>query len=227
MAVKTQHPNKPRRMLINLFVLVFLGWLILFTWGLSLWFYTGFDKAFGMLTELCQKQRSAVTELSPLSLVKNTPFHLGSIPAKASETGAFINKELHKILPEEHSEFSQITDDLLQKGQQLGLLLRLTTEVLLVKILVLGAALPLLTLTMTAGFVDGLNQRAIRTASLGRESSYVFHQLSHHLKRALLLLLAVWLAVPVSITPALVFVPLSIALSILVSLTASRFKKYM
>lgn len=227
MAVKTQGSNKRRRMLMSLLVLVFLGWLILFTWGLSLWFYSGFDKAVGMLTELCQKQRSAVTELSPLSLVKTTPFHLGSMPIEASEAGAFINKKLHKILPEEPSELSKITDDLLQKSHQTGLLLHLTTEVLLVKILVLGAALPLLVLAMTAGFVDGLNQRAIRTASLGRESSYVFHQLSCHLKRALLLLLAAWLAIPVSITPVYVFVPVSIALSILVSLTVSRFKKYM
>lgn len=224
MAVKTQRPDKPKRTLMSLFALIFLGWLILFTWGLSLWFYSGFDKAVVVLTELCQKQRNAVIELSPLPLVT---FHFGSMPDRTSEAGAFINKELHKLLPEQTSEFNQITDDLLQKSQQAGLLLRLITEVLFIKILVLGAALPLLILAISAGLVDGLNQRAIRTASLGRESSYVFHQLSRHLKRALLLLLAVWLAIPVSVTPALVFVPVSIALSILVSLTVSRFKKHM
>ena len=31
-------------------------------------------------------------------------------------------------------------------------------------------------LAISAGLVDGLNQRAIRTASLGRESTYVFHK---------------------------------------------------
>jgi integrating conjugative element membrane protein (TIGR03747 family) len=227
MAVKTQRPDRPKRILMNLFVLIVLGWLILFTWGFGLWFYSGFDKAVDRLTELCQKQRSAVTELSPMSLVKNTQFHLGSMPVRASEAGALINKELHKVLPEEDSEFGQITDDLLQKIQQAGLLLRLVTEVLLIKLFVLSAALPLLMLAITAGCVDGLNQRAIRTASLGRESSYVFHQLSRHLKRGLLLLLALWLAIPVSITPAFVFVPVSITLSILVSFTVSRFKKHM
>jgi len=41
------------------------------------------------------------------------------------------------------------------------------------------------------------------------------------------MLLALWLAIPVSITPAFVFVPVSILLSVVVSVTASRFKKYL
>ena len=98
---------------------------------------------------------------------------------------------------------------------------------MLIKLTILLAALPLFALTMTAGLVDGLNQRFIRTASLGRESSYVFHRLNHFFKRGLIVLLAVWLAMPVSITPALVFVPVSLLLSVMVSITASRFKKYL
>ena len=103
----------------------------------------------------------------------------------------------------------------------------LTTHVMLVKLTILLAAIPLFALTMIAGLVDGLNQRFIRTASLGRESSYLFHRLNHYFKRGLLVLLIVWLAMPVSITPALMFVPVSILLSLMVSITASRFKKYL
>jgi integrating conjugative element membrane protein (TIGR03747 family) len=87
--------------------------------------------------------------------------------------------------------------------------------------------MPLFSLTMIAGLVDGLNQRAIRTACLGRESSYVFHRLNHYLKKGLVILLILWLALPVSITPAYVFVPVSLLMGLMVAMTASRFKKYL
>jgi len=92
--------------------------------------------------------------------------------------------------------------------------------------MILLASIPLFALTITAGLIDGLNQRAIRTACLGRESTYVFHQLNRYFKRGLMLLLAFWLALPLSIAPALIFIPVSILLSVVVSITASRFKKY-
>ena len=98
---------------------------------------------------------------------------------------------------------------------------------MIIKLTILMAAIPLFMLAMTAGLVDGLNQRAIRTASLGRESSYVFHQLNRLFKRVLIVLLGLWLAIPVIITPALMLVPVSVLLSVMVSVTASRFKKYL
>ncbi|HCO4740465.1 TPA: DUF4400 domain-containing protein, partial [Legionella pneumophila] len=54
-----------------------------------------------------------------------------------------------------------------------------------------------------------------------------FHQLNRYFKRGLFLLLSLWLSLPVSINPALVFVPVSLLLSLMVSVTASRFKKYL
>ena len=93
--------------------------------------------------------------------------------------------------------------------------------------MILFAAMPLFTLAMIAGLVDGLNQRAIRTACLGRESSYIFHRLNHYFKKGLVIVLMVWLAVPISITPAYVFIPISLMLALMVAMTASRFKKYL
>ncbi|WP_447531328.1 DUF4400 domain-containing protein, partial [Legionella pneumophila] len=84
------------------------------------------------------------------------------------------------------------------------------------------SAIPQFLLRDVVGLVDGLNQRAIRTASLGRESSYVFHQLNRHAKRGLLLLLSLWLALPISISPAFVIEPASLMLGIMDSITASR-----
>jgi len=46
-------------------------------------------------------------------------------------------------------------------------------------------------------------------------------------KRGLLVLLGLWLAIPLSITTALMLVPVSVLLSVMVSVTASRFKKYL
>jgi len=41
------------------------------------------------------------------------------------------------------------------------------------------------------------------------------------------ILLMLWLALPVSITPAYVFVPVSLLMGLMVAMTASRFKKYL
>ena len=138
-----------------------------------------------------------------------------------------MKKELNTVLPEENSELDQIAEDLFTTTKQVGLLINLTAHIMFIKLMILLASIPLFALAMTAGLVDGLNQRAIRTASLGRESSYVFHQFNRYFKRALLMLLALWLAIPVCITPALMFIPVSILLSVVVSITASRFKKYL
>ena len=135
-------------------------------------------------------------------------------------------EKIHAIaLP--NSEFLQIANDGLQTAKQFWQLLALTTQIILIKLTILVAALPLFLLTMTAGLIDGLNQRAIRTASLGRESSYVFHQLNRLFKRVLVVLLGLWLVIPVSITPALMLIPVSVLFSVMVSVTASRFKKYL
>ncbi|EEZ95994.1 TPA: TIGR03747 family integrating conjugative element membrane protein [Legionella pneumophila] len=232
MAIKTQTQKQSKKLIMSLLLLVLLGWLILLGWVLSLWFFSGFDTAFNTVTQLSQKQTTAVADFNDVVIAEKVKSWLGAIPThevtlKVTQAQQLIKNKLDNVLPEPTSELSDITEDLIHITQQVWLLIGLTVQVMLIKLLILLAAIPLFMLAMTAGLIDGLNQRAIRTASLGRESSYVFHRLNYYFKYGLLMLLALWLAIPVSITPAFVFVPVSILLSVVVSVTASRFKKYL
>ncbi len=231
MAIKTQTQRKSKRITMSLLLLVFLGWLVLLGWVMCLWGLSGFDFAVHSLYQLSKQQSTLVAEFNDASVAEHFKIWVSQLPTQhltyqATKASTLIKHELNKVIPDSTSELEHIADDLLITIKQVGLLIRLSAQVMFIKLMVLLAAIPLFSLAMTAGLVDGLNQRAIRTASLGRESTYVFHQFNRYFKRGLLLILAIWLAVPVSIIPALMFVPVSILLSVMVSVTASRFKKY-
>lgn len=224
MAMKVNNPKPSKKTIMSFMVLVLLGWLILMAWASSLWCLNGFDKAIYKVNALLKTQTLAISEFNGLKITNQVKSWLPEIN-HINQAKEFVKKELAEVLPEE--EFNDIAQDFIAISHQVWQLFGLITQVMLIKLIILICAIPLFLLTTSAGLVDGLNQRAIRTASLGRESSYVFHQLNRYFKRALLLVLAVWLAIPLSITPALVFVPLSLLLSIVVSMTASRFKKHL
>lgn len=232
MAIKAQTQKKSKKIIMSMLLLVLLGWLILLGWVLSLWCFSGFETALNSVTTLYQKQTTAVADFNDVAIAEKVKSWLGTIPThevtdKVTQARRLIKNELDNVLPETTSDLSDIAEDVIHISKQVWLLISLTIQVMLIKLLILSAAIPLFMLAMAAGLIDGLNQRAIRTASLGRESSYVFHRLNHYFKRGLLMLLALWLAMPMSITPAFVFIPVSILLSVMVSVTASRFKKYL
>lgn len=109
---------------------------------------------------------------------------------------------------------------------ELAQLVTLSTKIMWMKFLTLITSLPLFILTLLAGLVDGLSQRAIRTACLGRESSYLFHQLTRYAKRGVVLFLGLWFLIPLSINPAWVFIPMAVFVGLMTAMTANRFKKY-
>ncbi|HEN5528795.1 hypothetical protein Lmor_0495 [Legionella moravica] len=203
-----------RQLTMQLTIVLFLGWLAIIIWALSQWLLHGYSFAFEKVNTLVNTQREAITPVYQGSL-------LAVLPLNSKPDWAFAIPYLNKLA------INDLAKDLIEKSQQFLQILLLSSQCLLIKLIILFAALPLFALTMIAGLVDGLNQRAIRTACLGRESSYVFHRLNHYLKKGLVILLMLWLALPVSITPAYVFVPVSLLMGLMVAMTASRFKKYL
>ena len=203
-----------RQMTMQLTLILFLGWLILIIWAVSQWLLYGYTLAFDKINTLVNTQREAITPVYQGSL-------LAAIPLNAKPDWALTIPYLNKLA------INDLAKDLIEKLQQFFQLVLLSSQYLLIKLIILFAALPLFALTMIAGLVDGLNQRAIRTACLGRESSYVFHRLNHYLKKGLVILLMLWLALPISITPGYVFAPVSLLMGLMVAMTASRFKKYL
>ncbi|STX50935.1 Fe2+/Zn2+ uptake regulation protein [Legionella busanensis] len=232
MAVEKDKQKHSKRIFLNSFLLVFLSWLILLSWGLALWGLKDFNTAWQRIYKLAKQQSSAVLEFNDASIANYIDSKIKTVPTqkltnKVESTRVFIKSEFDNLLTHTASDFDDLFINAFQVIQQIWNLMCITTEVIYIKFIILVASLPLFTMATTAGLVDGLNQRAIRTASLGRESSYVFHRLNHYFKYGLLLLLTLWLAMPISVNPALFFVPLSILLSVMVSITTSRFKKYL
>jgi integrating conjugative element membrane protein (TIGR03747 family) len=232
MAVNTQTRQYSKRLIVNVVVISVLGWLLLFCWTMTLWVRFGFESTWQRLYQLSNQQRASIVQFSDESLAERLSSTLANVPMESlSNKVSEINQSIQEALPDEpfivSSELNNLTHDALRVAKQLWMFVGITGHVMLIKLTILLAAIPLFVLAMTAGLVDGLNQRAIRTASLGRESSYVFHQLNRLFKRGLVVLLGLWLAIPVSITPALMLVPVSVLLSVMVSVTASRFKKYL
>lgn len=229
MAVKAQTRQYSKKLIFNVFVVVLLGWLILFCWTMTLWLRFGFDYAWQRLYQLSNQQRAAIVQFNDLSIAERLNSILAKLPTVSlSSKVSEVNHSIRRVLPKgQFTEINRMSVDVLRIAKQVWMFVVITSQVLLIKLTILIAAIPLFLLSMTAGLVDGLNQRAIRTASLGRESSYVFHQMNRLFKRGLIVLLGLWLAIPISITPALMLVPVSVLLSVMVSVTSSRFKKYL
>lgn len=216
--------KKSNQFLMTVVVLLFLGWLVLIIWTLSLWFFQGFDYAFQQTTTLAHQQAKALP-------VIQSPW-LSKLPTTFMEDSAdkaqfIFNKKFQPLLPKADESIEQWVESFRLMTQQTVLLFFLTLKITLIKLCVLMTSIPLMLLASTAGFVDGLNQRAIRTASLGRESSYVFHQLNRYGQKILKTTLGCWFALPWPVKPAVVFIPVSLLLGLMVSMTASRFKKYL
>lgn len=232
-----------KRVLVNFMCMAFLGWMVLMGWAVWSWVHVGFESTAHTIETLSLKQAMVVSEFSDGSLSiwlsqKMTPaFRAQSAEAlvTAQEVGARLAQNAHEqmnlMIHQEPtylaSELTQTFNEFSLKAHQFWILLSITGHLLLIKSAILIAAIPLFLLAISAGLVDGLNQRAIRTASLGRESTYVFHKSIPLARRALLWILGLWLAIPHALSPTPFFVSLSVLLACLVSVTSSRFKKYL
>jgi integrating conjugative element membrane protein (TIGR03747 family) len=96
-----------------------------------------------------------------------------------------------------------------------------------VRLTVLALATPVFLLFSLVGLVDGLVQRDLRRWGGGRESSYLYHYAKGSVWVFLIAAWVIYLAMPISINPALVVVPFAILFAFSISITASTFKKYL
>lgn len=188
----------------------FLGWFCLIAWGMFVWWKAGYKEAYTSLCQLRSQQAHAIQVFPEQVFLK--PWS--------------IRPQVNLNTLHGTPKFQALTLEAIRKGLQFINLAIVAMQCLLIKLVILLTAIPLLTVTALVGVVDGLSQRAIRTACLGRESSYLFHQLKRHSKKGLSLFIAFWLLVPLSITPALVFIPMSLLMGLMTAVTVSHFKKY-
>ena len=130
--------------------------------------------------------------------------------------------EQSAIMSWPHSTLQMIND-----VNSFWILIQAINHVMVSKLVMLITAIPLFFLAVMAGLVDGLNQRAIRAACLGRESTYVFHKSVPLARKSMCVALGLWLCVPVTLSPTPIFVGLAVMLGLVARVSASRFKKYL
>lgn len=87
--------------------------------------------------------------------------------------------------------------------------------------------LPGFALIALAAFCDGLVARDIRKYTGGHESSYVFHKAKRWIVPSLLLTISLYLMMPFSVPPAVIFAPSMALTGVMMYVATSRFKKFL
>lgn len=100
------------------------------------------------------------------------------------------------------------------------------TLTFLLRLAILLQALPLFTLTIIIGLVDGLVRRDLRRFGAGHESGFVYHHARRMISSSLIATGLVWLALPQFLTPEYFGVLSSVIVGLAVSFAIGAFKKY-
>ncbi|MCU7213648.1 TIGR03747 family integrating conjugative element membrane protein [Pseudomonas sp. VE 196-7] len=101
------------------------------------------------------------------------------------------------------------------------------TYTYVVRLTILVLATPLFLLAMLTGFVDGLMRRDLRKFGAGRESSFVYHRAKRAVTPLLIVPWIIYLSLPFSLNPLVIFVPCAAMLGVTTAITAATFKKYL
>lgn len=101
-----------------------------------------------------------------------------------------------------------------------------TVKLLLLRLVIVVLALPGYALAVVAGLFEGLVARDIRKFTGGHESAYVFHKAKRWITPSVMLTVTLYLMLPWSVPPALLFAPTLMLTAGLVYIAASRFKKF-
>lgn len=98
--------------------------------------------------------------------------------------------------------------------------------VFLVRLVILVLSTPIFLLAAVVGAVDGLVRRDIRRFGAGRESSFLYFHAKAWVTPMLVLTWLIYLSIPFSVHPNLIFIPMAFLFGLSLSITFGSFKKY-
>lgn len=102
-----------------------------------------------------------------------------------------------------------------------------TTKLVLFRLVVCVFSLPGYAVVAAGALIDGVVQRDIRKFTGGHESSYVFHKAKRWVLPGIIATISVYLMLPWSLYPALVFAPSMALFGFMLYVASSRFKKFL
>lgn len=102
-----------------------------------------------------------------------------------------------------------------------------TVKLVLLRLSICLFVLPGFVLVALVAFYDGLVARDIRKYTGGHESSYVFHKAKRWIVPSLLLTISIYLMLPFSLRPVVIFAPSMLLTGSMIYIATSRFKKFL
>jgi len=102
-----------------------------------------------------------------------------------------------------------------------------TTQLFGVRLAVAMLCLPAFLMVGIAALTDGIVERELRRFGAGNESSFVYHNVKSWLRPTVIGALFLYLGMPISVHPNLIFVPALILYGGTIYLTSATFKKYL
>jgi integrating conjugative element membrane protein (TIGR03747 family) len=240
-------PKQRRAGFIKLiFLSLMLSFFILYFAAVCLWMLYGYENALSFFIDLLKANQVIVSELGESVLshswlsnfgrklgvyLQNTNLEdsVQTLSQAGSDTfkdglSTFFSQDFLSETWERSAFFFYSGYVLVLKA---GFLFILILKIFFIKAFLLIAAIPLFALLGFVGSIDGLSQREIRRAELGRESSYLFHMFNKWVAKIIGFGLFAWVCMPATVNPQWFFIPLGLLFSMMLSLIASKFKKYL
>ena len=101
------------------------------------------------------------------------------------------------------------------------------TIIFIIRLMIIVLTSPLFIMAGIVGLIDGLVQRDLRRFGVGRESAFKYHHAKRTVAPIMFIAWIVYLSIPFSIHPNLILIPAALLFGVMISLTASNFKKYL
>lgn len=241
-AINKKKPGLIKLMLLSLIISFFILYLI----AATLWAIYGYDTSLSFFISLLKSNQVSLNGLNNTLLsypvISSATDKLNTLISNeniTAQTQNLVNVGANGLKQGLSGFLSEdVISDAFDAGQgflnqaygfllKAGWLFVLVLKIFLIKTFLLIAAIPLFALLGIVGLIDGLSQREIRRAELGRESSYLFHMLNKWIAKIIGLGLCIWVCLPMTVNPQWFFVPLGLMFAVMLSLSASKFKKYL
>lgn len=216
------------------------GWLILVSWLVFLWWQHDFayaDNKASIWLHAAQtnwqhvlQNESHHTQFVLARVINDIATSsnkwMNDMKAQALQANTALHHDTLVKQNESDSDMQTTVNNIKQALQQTACLLLTTANIVLTKMLLFVLAIPLFLLALFVGLANGLMLRAVRKASLGRESAYLFHKLSSLFPSLLNVIICLFLVMPILILPQYLLVGIAVLSGLWLSQVASRFKKY-
>ena len=227
---RQQTTPKPKKGLLGTTLnAVFWGWLIGFGINCFFWETEGYRQ---LLQELDREYQQQMANIA----LRNTSFlqHYSMLTTWIEQGSHWLSQQLMQLKPYVSSITPYInylmqmslTQHVIAFVTHLSEVAWGTLTVTWAKLAGILSVIWVLVFAVIVGAMDGLLERYIRTMEGGRESAFIFHQLTNGMRYPFLLLF-VYLAVPILINPEIFMVLMSVLFFVLIRGATANLKKFL